>query len=652
MLPPILLLIYNRPDLTRRTVERLMELGVQEIHVAADGPKNATDRLLCDRARLCLEVEGLRVIPHFSETHRGCRDGVLHGLNWFFAQVDEGIILEDDCLPTRAFLPFATEVLIRHRNDPSIYMVSGNNPIGHWDSGHSHHFARIGHVWGWATWRDRWQDFDPSLHDLNTFLSNHGPTRLFGNTGFADSLISNAQDAVIGKLDTWDAQWVLHHAMQGRLAAIPRENLVENIGFGPAATHTDTRPEWISDHVGHTPLKLTAPPLTADREYATSLHMARTLNAAALRSSHVFHQQGRTTERKLRVVQVNTTDVAGGAEAVLLHQHQTLKAEGHFSSVLVRTKTLADADVMEMSADPMAQIRQLNPDIIHLHNIHGTGLSLEAIAMLAKEFPILWTLHDAWLTTGSDAHPFLYSPEDLSFLDREEWHARLQERRTLIQDGNIRLTAPSQWLRNRVATVLGAPCHFVPNAIPLPKLDEDKELLRPFILFVANHAERNRYRDLSTLRKAWEMANRQLGEKAVDLRCIGGQPAMETLGDVSYRMMGRTGTDVVLGYMRQALALVQASKQDNAPLTVMEAHSAGTPVIGSMVGGIPEMVCSEEAELLYPCGDAEALAASIVRAVMDNRRLRNAVREYFPSPSEDGNMTSTFIGHYQDMLHG
>ncbi|MCF8256664.1 MAG: glycosyltransferase [Flavobacteriales bacterium] len=651
MQPPVLLLIYNRPDLTRRTVNRLVELGVNELHVSADGPKNDADRLRCKEARACLEVNGLRVERHFSETHRGCRDGVMHGVNWFFGQVEEGIIVEDDCLATEAFIQFAAELLNRHRNDRAIYMISGNNPIGHWESGHSHHFARIGHVWGWATWRDRWHDFDPRLPQLRSFSDHEGFVRLWGNTGLPKRIEKNANDALHGKVDTWDFQWTLHHAMQGRLAAIPCENLVENIGLGSDATHTDQRPEWISNRICAETLTLTAPSEQPDCEYELSLYAARALNTVSLPSSCSFGIKCKGAEKALRIVQVNTTDIAGGAEAVMLQHHRALKDRGFHSTILIQKRFSQTDDIVEMMSNPLTQIKGVKPDIVHLHNIHGTGLSMDAVAELANEIPVIWTLHDAWVTTGSDAHPFLYSPKGLSFLDSEAWHDRLNRRKALLLSDNIRLTAPSQWLRGRVCDIMGVACHFVPNSIPLQALEEVPQLDRPFILFVANHAERNRYRDLPTLRSAWVKANACLGEQTIDLLCIGGVPAEEKVGNSFFRMVGRSDSQKVLGLMRNAMALVQASLQDNAPLTVLEAHSVGAPVIGSMVGGIPEMMCPEEAELLYPASDADALAASIVSAVVGNARLRGAVERSFLSTPLKNDMTDICIGHYLEMLH-
>lgn len=646
---PVLLLIYNRPDLTRRTVSRLVELGVRELYVSADGPKDAADSRLCDAARACLSVPGLEVHRNFSDTNRGCRAGVMHGLGWFFSHVEAGIVLEDDCLPTAGFIQFAADLLERYRLDTRVYMISGCNPLRHWETGHSHYFIRIGQIWGWATWRDRWDEFDPKLAQLEAFSEKRGLQRLFGNTQIPVQFEGMVRKTLSGTIDTWDYQWTMHHLMQGRLAAIPARNMVDNIGFGPQATHTDERPDWLCTEVWDATFETTDPLTVPDREFEMTLHVARHRNDTGHRSSHHFLMKGSSSDRKLSIVQINTTDDGGGAEAIALMHHRALSEKGHRAHLLVADRKTRLDGVAELTADPLAQIRRYGPDVVHVHNLHGTGLSLGQLAELAESVPVLWTLHDEWLLSGSEQHPFRTDADDLSFLDRERWNNVLREKRRIAQHSRIRFTAPSQWLRDCVLRSHGTATHFVPNRCIETEALEIPGCERPYLLFVANHADRNPRKDLATLREAWEqVAQRQ----KLDLVCIGGTPSQHQHGNGMYRMLERQPSEAVLAWMKGACALVQASRQENTPLTMLEAHRIGTPVIGALVGGIPEMVCPEEAELLYPMGDADALATSISRALEQNAELREVVRNHFVNSNIPVNMTDVYIGHYIDMMHG
>ncbi len=645
---PILLLIYNRPAHTRQVLDALKWLGVDSIFVWVDGPKNAADMELCEQARhVCLN-SGLDVILEKNELNLGCRESVLQGVSWFLSQVRHGIILEDDCVPTKGFLQMCATLLERHRFDQRIYMISGNNPMGSWESGHSHHFARIGHVWGWATWRDRWADFHPELPDLDAFAANDGFQRLWGNTGLSERLGEQVRKALRGEVDTWDFQWTVHHAMQGRLAAVTSVNLVRNIGLDDSGTHRDGHPEWVSDFVSKGELALTEPPVFPDREYEANLDLARRMDAPALPSSFSFWRKTKTAHNKLRILQVNTSDQGGGAEAILMHHHKALVEIGHEAFVLSKEKHTDASDVIEINEDALTQMAQLRPDIIHIHNLHGTGISMEAISQLSEKIPVLWTLHDAWLTTGSVRHPFETERWRLSFLDREEWDAELSLRQQAIAGSRIRFTAPSHWLRDRMMNAHRMPVHFVRNTLPVEFSTQSTPLPRPYLLYVANHAERNPYKDLDTLLRGWRMAADRLGDRCPDLLCIGGKKRTEQRGHAAMRMTGRLPNGEVLALMQNAVAVVQASRQDNAPLTITEAHAVGTPVIASLVGGIPEMLTTTESQLMFRTGDTAGVADAIAYSIEKNELLRNEVREMIATPSPG--MSDIFIGHYLEMM--
>jgi glycosyltransferase involved in cell wall biosynthesis len=645
---PILLLIYNRPKHTRQVLDALQGLGVRSVFVWADGPKNAADKEMCEQARQTCLDSGLDIVLEINDHNLGCKESVLMGVSWFFAQVRHGIILEDDCVPTEGLLLLCKTLLERHRHDQRVYMISGNNPMGNWESGHSHHFARIGHVWGWATWRDRWADFHPELPDLDAFAANDGFQRLWGNTGLSERLEEQVRKALRGEVDTWDFQWTVHHAMKGRVAAIPSENLVRNIGLDDSGTHRDGHPEWVSDFVSKGELALTEPPVFPEREYEASLDLARQMSAPALPSSFSVSRKIKTEHNKLRILQVNTSDQGGGAEAVMMHHHQTLLQQGHEAFILTREKHTHFSDVLEMKDNVLAQIQELKPDIVHVHNIHGTAISIEMLSQLSRKIPVLWTLHDAWLTTGSVRHPFETERWRLSFLDREEWDAELSRRKNALADSRIRFTAPSHWLRDRMRAVQGTAVHFVPNAQPATVAAKMKLQPRPYLLYVANHAERNPYKDLDTLLRGWRISAKKLCESCPDLLCIGGKERIETRGAATMRMTGRIANDEVLSLMQNAVAVVQSSLQDNAPLTITEAHAVGTPVIASLVGGIPEMLTTTESQLMFRTGDTAGVADAIAFSIEKNELLRNEVREMMASPSPG--MSAIFLGHYLELM--
>lgn len=242
---PILIVSYNRPDHLRRLINALRPLSPTSLFLATDGPNphypNDAAKVAANRATLASEIDWpCRTHNlHFS-SNQGCRVAVSRSISWFFEHVTEGIILEDDCLPNSDFFPFCSILLERYRHDLRVWAISGSNfQQGRWRGDGSYYFSRYSHCWGWATWRDRWQFYDgdlihwPVLRDsglLDTIFEN--PIERDYWSSIFERLLSH------GKPDSWAYRWTLTCFMNSGLIALPNHNLVQNIGFGPNATHT------------------------------------------------------------------------------------------------------------------------------------------------------------------------------------------------------------------------------------------------------------------------------------------------------------------------------------------------------------------------------------------------------------------------------
>lgn len=247
---PVLLIAFRRPTLTARVLDALRTVRPRHLFVALDGPHplRVGEAELVERTRTLIlesvswpcELELLQ-----QPLHRGCRTGVVMALDWFFAQVAEGIILEDDILPRPCFFRFCAELLERYRDDPGIAGISGVNlRIGPTEEA-SYRFSRFLPVWGWATWRRAWRRNDAGLVGWErlrrtAWIEDLGGKR-FGRKmrGFLDSVMD-------GSCDTWDYGWFLSCWRHGMVGCLPAVNLVENLGFGsPLASHCQR---------GHSPL--------------------------------------------------------------------------------------------------------------------------------------------------------------------------------------------------------------------------------------------------------------------------------------------------------------------------------------------------------------------------------------------------------------
>lgn len=241
---PVLFLVFNRPAETARVFEAIREQRPHQLYVAADGarPDRAGELELVKETRTIVSKVDwpCEVKTLFRDTNLGCGLAVSGAISWFFEQVEEGIILEDDCLPHPDFFPYCETLLERYRHEPRIATIAGTHFLpATLPHKHSHYVSKYFQMWGWATWRRTWELYD---YDLSK-LSPEGCSELLQATHPISveckfwTQIYNALKA--GAIDTWDFQVFFSLWRTGGNHVMPGRNLVSNIGYGPAATHTN-----------------------------------------------------------------------------------------------------------------------------------------------------------------------------------------------------------------------------------------------------------------------------------------------------------------------------------------------------------------------------------------------------------------------------
>ena len=240
---PILFIIYNRPEPTREVFASIRAMKPKRLFIAADGPRSAQQGEVgcCLAARRVTENIDwpCEIFRKYEEKNLGCRVGVSSAINWFFDNVEQGIILEDDCLPSRSFFYFCEELLARYADEERAMMISGNNfipdPIA---AKFSYRFSNYAHIWGWATWRRAWQKYDQRMVSYPQFKKENLISNICSNKKEATYWVKLFDRVYDGKIDTWDAQWQYSIFKENGWCVVPKVNLVSNIGFGADATHT------------------------------------------------------------------------------------------------------------------------------------------------------------------------------------------------------------------------------------------------------------------------------------------------------------------------------------------------------------------------------------------------------------------------------
>jgi hypothetical protein len=240
---PVALIIFKRPSTTERVFEAIRQAKPSKLFVIADGARldRPGEVEKCEATRAIIEQVDwdCEVLKYYSDINRGVKWNVVDGLNWVFNNVDEAIILEDDCLPHPTFFRYCEELLNYYRNDKRVMTISGNNfQFGQKRTDYSYYFSRYPNTWGWATWKRAWQSFDIEMKLWEKIRDNNYLELIFEEPKLASYWSYVFQSAYDDKIIAWDYQWIFNSWVNSGLCIIPNVNLVSNIGYGEEATNT------------------------------------------------------------------------------------------------------------------------------------------------------------------------------------------------------------------------------------------------------------------------------------------------------------------------------------------------------------------------------------------------------------------------------
>ncbi|WP_310378306.1 glycosyltransferase family A protein [Flavobacterium sp.] len=252
---PILFLIYNRPENTQRAFEVIKNQKPKYLYVAADGarPNTNEDWEKCKVTRE-LVIKGIdwdcELKTLFREENLGCGKAVQNALDWFFGEVEMGLIIEDDILPDPSFFKYTEILLHRFKDNTQIFSINGCS-LAYENHKYDFGLTRYFNMWGWASWRrsnDLVNKTWPTYDGINDFKKGSKllkslrlPTILphkewiYKWQYFFDATKS-------GKIDTWDYQWVYTCLKNQQFCIRPNLNMINNIGFNENATHTNQAP--------------------------------------------------------------------------------------------------------------------------------------------------------------------------------------------------------------------------------------------------------------------------------------------------------------------------------------------------------------------------------------------------------------------------
>ncbi|MFA9376710.1 MAG: glycosyltransferase [Lachnotalea sp.] len=280
----------------------------------------------------------------------------------------------------------------------------------------------------------------------------------------------------------------------------------------------------------------------------------------------------------------------------------------------------------------MKQIDKYNPDMIHLHNIHGFYLNIELFFEYLKKLdkPVIWTLHDCWSFTGHCAY-FDYvqcdkwktgcnhceqfrSAYPYGLLHDNSDHNYKRKKELFTGLNHLTIVTPSKWLENYVnqSYLKDYPVEVIYNGIDLDNFKPIKGELtlkygeenRKIILGVANMWESRK-----GLRYFEQLADMLGDEYKIILVGLNEKQ----ISKINPKIIGITRTNHIKELAElysMAAVYVNATLEDNFPTTNIEALACGTPVITFATGGSVESV-DEQCGKIVSKGDINQLKSAI-----------------------------------------
>ena len=274
-LAPVLLLAFNRPEATQIVFEQIRKARPKRLFLHVDGPRNSEEKKSVDVVKKIISKIDwpCKVEKLFRAENKGITS-ILDAYRWFFEKVSEGIILEDDAVPSQDFFRFCSEVLKKYRDNEKIMHISGCNFQRGWqNNSYSYYFSKYPYTYGFATWRRSWKDCDYSMKNYPSMKKQNFLSRISPYFLERFYLKRELDHAYINK-GAIDTKWWFYILSRKGLTIVPNKNLVNNIGFSSNSTNTKKIDSFFSVKREKMDFPIKHPPLIkldqiSDQRYAT-----------------------------------------------------------------------------------------------------------------------------------------------------------------------------------------------------------------------------------------------------------------------------------------------------------------------------------------------------------------------------------------------
>lgn len=239
---PILFMVFNRPELTRRVWTEIKKAKPKKLYISADGPREGRpeDVIKCKLVReIVSDIDwDCDIKKLFHDKNLGCTLAGKTAFDWVFSMEDEMIQMEDDVLPTKSFFWFMQEMLEKYKNDSRIGIICSEN-FGIKYGNATYFYTTFGTSGGWAMHKRVYNLWEYKLDSLENTIDLEE---------FKKTFVSEFQYKYWRKIffdwknkggNTYDLQTLYLVHKYNLLNIVPNVNLNTNIGWDGEAKDRD-----------------------------------------------------------------------------------------------------------------------------------------------------------------------------------------------------------------------------------------------------------------------------------------------------------------------------------------------------------------------------------------------------------------------------
>jgi hypothetical protein len=233
---PVLFIGFNRPKVIQRTIDKVRESKPRNMYFACDGARAniPEETMLVEEVRTIMKSIDWECSKHylFNEVNKGCEVTVSSAISWVLESNEYVIVLEDDNIAPYSFLNFAQDMLLKYKDEESVYMISSDNytPIEP-PNKEDYLFSIYGHIWGWATWKRAWKNFDLNINDYDTIIQNIDNLQYPKDLKLQLLSLAKRLKKTEKSQITWDIIWYYIRLRDLGLSIVPKSQLSSNIGI-------------------------------------------------------------------------------------------------------------------------------------------------------------------------------------------------------------------------------------------------------------------------------------------------------------------------------------------------------------------------------------------------------------------------------------